>query len=192
MTFARQPRKMAPLDEAGLFEYAVKSLGARMRTVRDLKRLMLKRAEEGEPGEAAVEAVVRRLKDLNYLNDTRFAADFTRLRQENEKFGKRRVQQDLMHKGIHAELISTTITSAYEDVDEAELARRYIARKRMKPPLGPNGEKDDKLTTRAMRRLIRAGFSTQTIFKVLKGWGASEEALTALQDGDDESPSNAE
>ena len=177
-----------PLQAGDLYQYAVKLLGARMRTVRDLKRLLRKRAEEGETGEAAVEAVVIRLKQMNYLNDTRFAADFTRLRQDNEKFGQRRVQQDLMQKGIHSELIASTIKTAYEDVDEVELARRYIARKRMKPPVGPNGEKDDKLTTRAMRRLLRAGFSSQTIFKVLKSWGAGEDALEALADADDTAP----
>ena len=37
MAFAK-PKKM--LDEAGLMEYAVKSLASRMRTVRDLRRLM--------------------------------------------------------------------------------------------------------------------------------------------------------
>ncbi len=175
----RRPRE--PLQAPALFEYAVKSLAARMRTVRDLKRLLRNRAEEGEPGEAAVEAVLLRLKELNYLNDTRFAADFTRLRQENEKFGKRRVQQDLAQKGIHPELISTTLAAAYEDVDEVELARRYIARKRMKPPLAPDGKQDARLTARAINRLLRAGFSTTTIFKVLKNWGADDDSLAAIE-----------
>ena len=37
-----------------------------------------------------------------------FAADFTRLRQENDKFGRRRVQQGLMQKGVHPELVLYT------------------------------------------------------------------------------------
>ncbi len=176
---SRRPRE--PLQAPALFEYAVKSLASRMRTVHDLKRLLHKRAEEGDPGEAAVEAVILRLKELNYLNDTRFAADFTRLRQENEKFGKRRVQQHLTQKGIHPELISTTLAAAYDEVDEVELARRYIARKRMKPPLTPDGKQDDKLTARTINRLLRAGFSTPTIFKVLKSWGANDDSLATVE-----------
>jgi regulatory protein len=84
MAFAR-PKKREPVGEAGLFEYAVGLLARRMRTERDLRRLMRARAEEGEAGARAMDAVVVRLKELNYLSDTRFAEDYTRVRKEHEK-----------------------------------------------------------------------------------------------------------
>src|ERR1700709_2616045 len=111
MAFAR-PKKREPVGEAGLFEYAVTTLARRMRTVRDLRRLMKVRAEPGGAGEQAMDAVILRLKELNYLSDTRFAADYTRLRKDNEKFGKRRVQQDLAMKGVQKELIATPLEKA--------------------------------------------------------------------------------
>jgi regulatory protein len=76
MAFAR-PKKREPVGEAGLFDYAVGVLARKMRTVRDLRRLMKNRAEEGEAGERAMDVVVARLKELKYLSDTRFAADYT-------------------------------------------------------------------------------------------------------------------
>jgi len=167
MAFAKPKKKREPLAEAALFEYAVGALARKMRTVRDLKRLMRTRAEEGEAGERAMDRVVARLKDLNYLSDTRFAADYTRLRKENEKFGRRRVQQDLVQKGIHKELIASTLSKAYDDVDEVALAREYIARKRMKRPEGEDAKKQ---AARVMGRLMRAGFSSGAIFKVLREW----------------------
>lgn len=167
MAFARSKKKREPLAEAALFEYAVGALARKMRTVRDLKRLMRTRAEEGEAGERAMDRVVARLKDLNYLSDTRFAADYTRLRKENEKFGRRRVQQDLVQKGVHKELIASTLSKAYDDVDEVALAREYIARKRMKRPEGEDAKKQ---AARVMGRLMRAGFSSGAIFKVLREW----------------------
>ncbi len=88
MAFVRA-KKREPVGEAGLFEYAVGVLARRMRTVRDLRRLMRMRAEPGEAGERDMDAVCTRLKELGYLSDTRFAADYTRLRKENEKFGRR-------------------------------------------------------------------------------------------------------
>src|ERR1700685_2830884 len=115
MAFAR-PKKREPVGEAGLFEYAVGTLARRMRTVRDLRRLMKTRAEEGEAGEQAMDAVIVRLKELNYLSDTRFAEDYTRVRKEHEKFGRRRVQQDLAQKGVERELLASTREAAYEDV----------------------------------------------------------------------------
>jgi regulatory protein len=167
MAFARPKKKREPLGETALFDYAVGALARKMRTVRDLKRLMRMRAEEGEAGERAMDHVVSRLKDLNYLSDTRFAADYTRLRKENEKFGRRRVQQDLVQRGIHKELVASTLAKAYDDVDEVALAREYIARKRMKRPEGEDAKKQ---ASRVMGRLMRAGFSAGAIFKVLREW----------------------
>jgi regulatory protein len=173
MAFARA-KKREPVGEAGLFEYAVGALARRMRSVRDLRRLMKARAEEGEAGERAMDAVCVRLKELGYLSDTRFAADYTRLRKENEKFGRRRVQQDLMQKGVAASLVGDALGTAYDGVDEVGLAREYVARKRMKKPSGVNAQKE---TARAMGRLMRAGFSSGAIYKVLKEWDVAEEAM---------------
>ena len=167
MAFARSKKKKEPLGEAALFEYAVGALARKMRSVRDLKRLMRARAEEGEMGERAMDRVVLRLKELNYLSDTRFAADYTRLRKENEKFGRRRVQQDLVQKGIHKELVASTLANAYDDIDEVALAREYIARKRMKRPEGEDAKKQ---AARVMGRLMRAGFSAGAIFRILREW----------------------
>src|ERR1700677_2721477 len=188
MAFAR-PKKREPGGEAGLFDYAVKALARRMRTVRDLRRLMKTRAEEGEAGERAMDAVIVRLKDLNYLSDTRFAEDYTRVRKEHEKFGRRRVQQDLMMKGVGKELVASTLETAYEDVDEVALARQYIARKRIKQPSGAEAQKE---TVRVMNRLMRAGFSSNAIFKVLKAWNLPEEAVVGMEESGADSDSYAE
>ena len=179
MAFAR-PKKREPLGEAGLFEYAVGALARRMRTERDLRRLMKLRAEVGEAGARAIDAAVVRLKELNYLSDTRFAEDYTRVRKEHEKFGKRRVQQDLMQKGVGKELVASTLETAYEDVDEVALARQYIARKRIKQPSGENAQKE---TARTMNRLLRAGFSSRAIYKVLREWELPEEAIEGMEAG---------
>lgn len=158
----------------------MKSLGGRMRSERDLRRLMARRAAPGEEGTRAMDAVVAKLKELGYLSDERFAADYTRLRQENEKFGRRRVQQGLMQKGIAATTVNEAIGRAYEDVDEVTLARQYAERKRMKKP---EGEKE---TARAMRRLVAAGFSTRAVWAVLRSWGAAvdEVDVTESEAGD--------
>jgi regulatory protein len=183
MAFARA-KKREPVGEAGLFDYAVGVLARKMRTVRDLRRLMRNRAEEGEAGERAMDAVCARLKELGYLSDTRFAADYTRQRKENEKFGRRRVQQDLMQKGVHKELIATTLATAYDEVDEVGLAREYVARKRMKKPSGVNAQKE---TARVMGRLMRAGFSSSAIYKVLREWDLPEEVIPVEGGADSDS-----
>ena len=178
-TAKKPPKLLAPAE---LYEYAVRALASKMRTVAGLKRLLRRRVPPDESGAASIEAVIIRLKQMNYLNDTRFAADYTRLRQENEKLGRRRVQQDLMQRGVHPELISTTLGNAYDELDESVLCRQYIARKRMKPPA------DQKETARIVGRLARAGFSTTTIFKVLKSWDLPEDSIEGLEGIEDDDP----
>jgi regulatory protein len=178
MAFKRAKQR-EPLGEAGLFEYAVGMLARRMRTERELRRLMQRRAAEGDEGARVMDAVVARLKELNYLSDTRFAADYTRLRMEGEKFGRRRVQQDLAAKGVASETVGAAVGAAYADVDEVALAREYVARKRMKQPSGENAKKE---SARAMGRLLRAGFSAGTVFKVLREWGVEVAEVDIEED----------
>ncbi|HEY0797437.1 MAG TPA: regulatory protein RecX [Acidisarcina sp.] len=190
MAFNRPRKKPAPLTEPALYNYAVHALARRMRTVSDLKRLMRSRVEDDETGAAKISAVVARLVEYKFLDDTAYAADFTRLRQENEKFGKRRVQQELQHKGVASELISSTLDTAYANVPEEDLARLHIARKRLKPP------SDAKGANRIVRQLMRAGFSPGVVFKILKNWELDEEALAGLEslivdDPDDGSAADA-
>lgn len=179
MPFPRRPRTREPLTEDALYEYAVQALARRMRTVAELRRLMRTRVEPGEPGEAKIAAVIARLQSQRYLDDRSFAADYARLRQENSRFGKRRVRQDLQVKGVESALISETLDAAYENVDEEALARRHLERKGVRQPT------NDKEAARVMRMLVRAGFSTSTIYKILRQWNASEETLTALDNLDD-------
>jgi regulatory protein len=174
-----QPRKKPqPLDEGALYEYAVAALARQMRTVTELKRLMSRRVEQGEAGESKMAAVVARLVDQHYLDDRVFASTYTRLRQENQSLGKRRVQQELTRKGVHAELVASTLESAYEQVSEEELARRYLARKRMVKP------QNDQETARVIRRLVAAGFSFPIISTILKSWqiDCSEADLVMPED----------
>ncbi|HVN93136.1 MAG TPA: regulatory protein RecX [Terracidiphilus sp.] len=175
MPYAGKPRKPRTfLDEAALYNYAVKALGRHMRTVAELRRLMQSRAEPGATGEAALGAVILRLKEHGYLDDRAYAETYACLRQENEKLGARRIRQDLQQKGIRRDLIEETVQARYGETDEEKLAREYLSRKRIPKPESP------KDTARVMRRLVAAGFSTGTIYKVLRRWDVPEEELAAL------------
>jgi regulatory protein len=172
MGFAR-PRKLE--TEGELYQYAVGALGRRMRTVAELKRLLRRRVEEDEIGKTLVELVVRKLKDQGYLSDAKYAAAYSTLRRDNEKFGRRRVITDLKVKGVHGEVIDAALESTFGEVNEEKQAREYLRRKRLKKP------KDKKETARIFRNLMRAGFGTKTIFGILKKWDVEEEVLEALE-----------
>jgi regulatory protein len=168
------------VDPPALYEYAVGALSRHMRSVAELKRLLRQKNIEGDDREAVIEAVIRKLKDQKYLNDADFAAQYTSYRKSNEKFGKLRVITDLKQKGVHGEVIERAIATAYEDVNEEQLAREHLARKRMKKPAS------QKESARIYRALARAGFSSRVIFKVLKQWDVDDDTLTALSEETEE------
>lgn len=175
MSFGYKSKKpRAFLTEAELHEYAVKSLGSRMRSEADLRRLMRAKVEPDEGGAAKIGAVILRLKEYGYLDDTAFAENYTALRQQNEKFGARRVSQELNRKGIAQQTITETIGTKYADVSEEALARQHLERKRIKKPA------DKKETARVMRRLVTAGFSVGVIYKILRQWDVPDEDLAGL------------
>ena len=172
MTFARG-RKLG--DESELYQYALGALARRMRSVAEMKRLLRQRVEiETEIGRTLVELVTRRLKDQGYLNDAKYAAAYSAFRRDNEKFGRRRVSTDLKMKGVVGEVLDKAIESVYEEVDEEKQAREYLRRKRVKKP------QDKKQAARVFRQLMRAGFGSKTIFKILKKWNVDDEVLEAL------------
>jgi regulatory protein len=146
-----------------------------MRTEAELRRLMQSRVEPGEHGDAIVSAVVRRLREYGYLDDAAYAETYTRLRQENEKLGARRVRQALGQRGVASEIVNRTVDARYGATNEEALAREHLERKRIKKP------ENEKETARVMRRLVTAGFSTATIYKILRQWDVPDEALAGLE-----------
>jgi regulatory protein len=163
-------------DEEALYEYAVGALGRQMRTVAEIKRLMRNRVKSQPEGELLVEMVVLRLKAQHYLNDTNYAESYSRFRKENEKFGRLRVVQDLKIKGVHKDIIDSVVHAAYDNINEEQLAREFLKRKRVVKPEG------QKQAARVFRMMVRAGFPSRIIFRILKTWDVDEETLAALEE----------
>jgi len=167
-------------NEGALYEYAVGALSRKMRTVAELKRLLRQRTDV----ELLVELVIARLKEQKYLNDSRYASAYSNYRQANQKFGKRRVITDLKAKGVHGEVIERAVSEVYAGVNEEKLAREHMARKRMRKPT------NNRETARIFRALLRAGFSSPTIFKILKKWRVADKTLDVLESEAESAPEN--
>ena len=163
-------------DEASLYDYAVGALGRRMRSVAELKRLLRNRVPKDEAGSILVEMVILRLKEQKYLNDPKYASAYSVYRRDNERHGQRRVITDLRAKGLHPEVVQKAVKEAYSGVNEEELARDFLKRKRLKKPA------DNRQAAKVFRALMRAGFTSPTTIKILKNWEVDDEVLTALQE----------
>jgi len=172
MAFARG-RKLD--NESELYQYAIGALARRMRSVAELKRLLRNRVDiETEIGQTLIELVTRRLKDQGYLNDAKYAAAYSAFRRDNERFGRRRVITDLKAKGVVSDVLEKAVDASFAEVDEEQQAREYLRRKRLPKP------QDQNQAARIFRQLMRAGFGSKTIFKILRNWDVNEEMLSVL------------
>ncbi len=143
-----------------LYEAAVKALGRSARSTAEIRSLLEKR----EASKKKIETVLRRLRENGYLDDARFARWFVSARIVNELQGPVRVRQDLERRGVSPEIVRKAVDSGYHEVDEAGLLRRHIARK-----LRPSRPFSKPSAVVSMhRRLLRAGFASDTIVRELK------------------------
>ena len=175
MAFPR-PKKRT-YSESELYDYAVGALARRMRTVAELKQLMRARVEdaESEYGETLIELVIRRLKDQGYLNDSQYAASYSSMRRDNQKFGRMRVITELKTRGVHGDVIAKAVDAVFDGISDEKQAREYLRKRRMEKP------QDQKEAARIFRQLARAGFATKTIMAILKKWDVDDETLSQLE-----------
>ncbi len=169
----RKPRR---LDRGALWNYALKALSGRAHSTGELREKLVRRAERA----GDVEETLKRLKDLGYLDDRRYAESFAASRLANEKMGRARVVQDLRQRRVAPELAERTVRKTYQDVSEEALIEEWIRRKyRLAPRDGLFAE--DKELAAAYRRLLRAGFRSGEIVRALKRFAKNPELLDGFE-----------
>ena len=162
-------------DEEGLYDYAVRALAGRMRSVAEIKKLLRRRAA-GEDPNLLIDVVIARLKQNHYLNDEFYAATYSTNRRDNQKFGRLRVASDLKARGVKPDVIREAVDTAYGDTSDEQQARDFLKRKRLAKP------KNDREAARIFRMMFRAGFAKRSIIAILKKWNIDDETLTALEE----------
>ena len=165
-------RKPRLLDEEALWTYALKVLGGRAHSSGELREKLRRRAARASD----VDSVLGRLKDAQYLDDQRFAEGFANARLSGRGIGRRRVENDLRVRRVSPALAQRTVEKVYSEVDEAALIEEWVRRK-YRTALREGLFQDDKDWAAAYRRLLRAGFRTPEIVKVLKRFARNPELL---------------
>lgn len=114
--------------------------------------------------EAVIARTLDELTALNYLNDDRFAANWGRLRIDNKKFGKIRVLEELIDKGLNPQLAGKILDEVYLDVDESHLAEISAKKK-----LAQINDPDTKIKRRRIAQFLqRRGFDSDVIAQTLE------------------------
>jgi regulatory protein len=127
-------------------------------TRRDLARRLRRR---GAPADVAG-AVVADLETRGYVNDGAFAAAWAESRARGRGFGRERLRQELLARGIARPLAEAAIARAFEETDE--LARAQLAATRR---LAALRGAPDRTIRRLHDYLRRRGYPGEVVRQVL-------------------------
>jgi regulatory protein len=151
------PRKLS--SETDLYTAAINSLARRAYSVYEMRTYLERRAEDKD----VVKGVLDRLKELNYLDDARYARQFVRMHTELRKRGAFRIARDLRARGVPDRHIEAALAERSPESSESALVRARLER-RIKTLRGPL---DERRVASLYRSLLRAGFSADTIRREL-------------------------
>ena len=151
----RPPRPVAtPMD------LALRWLKIRDRSEVELRRKFREKGVEPEQ----VDATIEKLKGLDLLSDTRFAAGRAGSLVRGGRYGPRAVKAKLTQAGVARGTVDGAVTEAMSTRDELEMARTALQKKH---PLSI-GTKDQKLRAKAVRFLLGRGFNANVVSKALQ------------------------
>jgi len=148
----------------------------RAHSIHEMKQYLNRRAD----GKEAVPNVIARLREQNYLNDERYAAEFARQRTQFRRQGRFRIARELRARGVPDRYIDAALVSALAETDEAALVRARLKRKLALA----RGPLDQRKIASLYASLLRAGFSPDVIRAELKR--ASKDDMPDLPEPGDE------
>ena len=163
----------APLDAAFQF------LTTKARTVREMEEHL----DSMNYGEYEVYQAVERLKELGYLNDEKYAADFVETRLAAKPVSRRKLREQLYAHKLPGELIDAALAQVTDTVEAAgalAVAEKFARQFAALPP--------EERRVRTMRRLVGRGFSYDAARVALETVFGDAEGLSACvgeEDGED-------
>ena len=92
------------------FNSALNSLDYRDHSEREIRTKLLRKYDAD-----CVEEAVRKLVELDLVNDERYAENYARELYEHKKFGKMRIKSELRAKGIAAGIANEAVDALFED-----------------------------------------------------------------------------
>jgi regulatory protein len=142
---ARRPQSVAELEE-------------RLRRKRDLDEETLKR-------------VLKRLEELGYLDDRRFASAYASSRISARPLGAARIRNDLRRRKVSEEHTEMALNEAFAETSEESLIDRAIAKRiRVRGLPATRGE-----SQKLLAHLIRQGFSLDLALRKIRELSGSTD-----------------
>ena len=131
------------------------------RQERTEKQLYDKLKQNGYPDEC-IENAIEYVRSYHYIDDLRYAKTYIRYHQD--KKSRRKLQMDLMNKGVPRNLIEQALEEEFES-DEVCKICELLQKRRYQNKTADEGEK-----RRTYQFLARRGFQSSDIMKAMQGY----------------------
>ena len=123
-----------------------------------------KRLQELQAPESTAARVMDRLNELGYMDDARFANQWASSRHRSKGYGPRRLESELIQKGIPAELARKSVEEACSQEDVEIQLRKQVSKARHKyRHEGDDRKRDQKIIGYLSRRGFDIGAIRDTI-----------------------------
>lgn len=174
---ARKSDSKKPMDAA--LDY----LSVKARTVREVEQKL----DELQYGEYEIYQVVERLKELNYLNDPKYATDFVDSRLRTKPVSRKKLKEQLYTRLLP----KSVIEEALSRVDDAtELKNAFCVAQKLK--LQFSRLENDEAKRRMVNRLAARGFTYDCIKPCVQQlYGDAEGTEEAFLEGEAQSDDEA-
>lgn len=154
------------MDEVSrAIDLAWKAVGARERTVAELRTFLERKRVEP----AAIEAAIADLTAAGQLDDARYARRFTEDKRMLERWGSERIARELRRRGVAPEQIEAALEQRGRQ-DELQDALALLAA-RVPAALGDDRERD-----KAWRLLVRRGYEPELAYEAVRAHGGRAAA----------------
>ena len=149
------------VDRSDALEAERKALSLISRVSHSIQGLQNKLKQRGF-SDGAIRHAVDRLKNLDYLNDRKFAEEWVRSRIERHPEGKYVLLAGLLSRGIDREIAEDCISRLISEEVELDCARRFLTKSSIK-------EQEPGLTERSIsKKLLSRGFPRRIIRLLLE------------------------
>jgi regulatory protein len=150
-------------DYERLLQYAIWLISKKRYTCLEIQKKLQQFLNKHElKDENASKKVIDRLKELDYLNDNKYAKDYVSDRIRFNPRGKFLLKRELKSKGIDEDLANSTLNDT--DVDELEMAKELLQKRRFNFEV----ELSQKEIARIYRFLASKGFNKEIIYKAFQ------------------------
>jgi len=154
--------------------YAYRLLARKARTERELAKKMFERGFDT----LAIKEVVENFKKHNFINDSDYAQKLVERRLKQNCWGKRKIRQELIYKGIAEDVAEKIVNSI--GVDEEYRMALISAQKKLKSLIkkatsvqGTRKNESENVLRKVILHLDRKGFSVEVIEQIYKNLQAN-------------------